>query len=73
MGELQRDRIDKALGLTDQIIECVDCGASFTFTIGESKFYRDRGLVAPPTRCKPCRLRRRYPGGYTEGVHYAEG
>jgi uncharacterized membrane protein YsdA (DUF1294 family) len=37
---------------------CLTCGASFTWTSGEQRFYRERGLQAP-RRCPACREQRR--------------
>lgn len=44
--------------MSDQRIECVDCGRVFTWTEGEQQFYRERGL-SPPKRCPDCRRRKR--------------
>lgn len=37
---------------------CIDCGEDFEFTIGEKKFYKEKGF-SPPRRCKNCRYKRR--------------
>ncbi len=42
----------------DKQIICKICGNSFTFCIGEQRFYHDRGL-AEPRRCPRCRRRKR--------------
>jgi uncharacterized membrane protein YsdA (DUF1294 family) len=47
--------------VSDQRIECVDCGRVFIWTVGEQQFYRQRGLSAPK-RCSECRERRRRAG-----------
>jgi CxxC-x17-CxxC domain-containing protein len=39
----------------DKDIHCVDCEESFVWTIGEQTFFRDKGLVNPPKRCKICK------------------
>lgn len=39
----------------DKTLTCKDCGAAFTWTAGEQKFYADKGLQNPPGRCKDCR------------------
>jgi CxxC-x17-CxxC domain-containing protein len=39
----------------DKNILCIDCGKDFTWTIGEQKFYHDKGLLNPPKRCKECK------------------
>lgn len=38
----------------DKTIVCKDCGAQFTFTESEQKFYAERNFTAP-VRCKACR------------------
>jgi hypothetical protein len=38
----------------DLHLECRDCGAMFTFTVGERRFFEERGFT-PPRRCQPCR------------------
>ena len=43
---------------TDKNFLCVDCGNTFTFTIGEQQFYWSKGLLNPK-RCKACRVLRR--------------
>lgn len=39
-------------------IICKDCGNEFTLTVGEQKFYEEKGF-AEPVRCKECRNRRK--------------
>ena len=52
----------------DKTLECVDCGASFTFTASEQEFYADKGFTNEPKRCPECRRAKkaeRYgSGGY---------
>lgn len=33
---------------------CKDCGKEFDFTVGEQRFYEEKGF-AQPIRCKECR------------------
>jgi uncharacterized membrane protein YsdA (DUF1294 family) len=40
--------------MPDQEITCVDCGRRFSWSSGEQRFYRERGLQAP-RRCPDCR------------------
>jgi len=47
----------------DQTISCKDCGTQFTFTAREQEFYAEKGLRNAPTRCKPCREKRKMEGG----------
>ena len=42
----------------DKIIICRNCGNEFTFTVGEQKFYEEKGFTAP-VRCKECRDKRK--------------
>ncbi|MBP6004907.1 MAG: zinc-ribbon domain containing protein [Pyrinomonadaceae bacterium] len=49
---------DASLEFTDRSIGCIDCHKDFTWTAGEQTFYRDKGLVNPPKRCKPCKKRK---------------
>jgi len=39
----------------DKIINCIDCGQEFVWSIGEQAFFRDKGLINPPKRCKNCK------------------
>lgn len=39
-------------------IKCRNCGNEFEFTVGEQKFYEERGF-ATPVRCKECREARK--------------
>jgi CxxC-x17-CxxC domain-containing protein len=48
----------------DKNIVCRDCGEEFVFTSGEQEFYASKGFDNEPTRCKPCRGRRK--GGRSE-------
>ncbi len=41
--------------MEDKIIVCKDCGAEFTFTVGEQEFYKQQGFENEPVRCKACR------------------
>jgi len=43
----------------DERIVCVDCGSSFVFTAAEAAHFAERGLSAPPKRCRDCRRARK--------------
>ncbi|MEG0026434.1 MAG: zinc-ribbon domain-containing protein [Bacilli bacterium] len=43
----------------DKTIVCKDCGAEFTFTVGEQEFYEEKGFTNEPARCKECRDKKR--------------
>ena len=59
------------MALADKTLVCVDCGAEFTFTVGEQEFFQERGFGNEPKRCRSCRAIRRTEqrggGGYQEG------
>ena len=56
------------MGLQDKTLQCVACGASFTFSAGEQEFYQSKGYTNEPKRCPTCRQTRRgerqEDGGY---------
>ena len=39
----------------DIVLVCKDCGEEFTFTVGEQKFYEEKGFVNQPKCCRACR------------------
>jgi hypothetical protein len=39
----------------ERSIKCCDCGAAFSFTVGEQEFYAVKGFTNEPKRCPPCR------------------
>ncbi len=39
----------------DQVVTCRDCNSEFVFSAGEQAFFAQKGFMAPPKRCKPCR------------------
>ncbi len=41
--------------LEDKTINCIDCSKDFNWSVGEQTFFRDKGLLNPPKRCKPCK------------------
>ncbi|MFN6963277.1 MAG: zinc-ribbon domain containing protein [Pyrinomonadaceae bacterium] len=47
--------LSEASELQDKPILCIDCGKTFTWTVGEQIFFRDKGLQNPPKRCKECK------------------
>ncbi len=55
------------MALSDKDLTCVECGAMFTFTVGEQEFFASRGYTNEPRRCSDCRGARRGqqrgPGG----------
>lgn len=47
--------------MEDKKIICKDCGEEFIFTVGEQKFYKEKGFYEP-VRCKECRKTRKPKG-----------
>jgi CxxC-x17-CxxC domain-containing protein len=43
----------------DKTLQCVDCGAQFTFSADEQEFFRSKGYTNEPKRCPACREQRR--------------
>jgi CxxC-x17-CxxC domain-containing protein len=59
----------------DKTLECVECGASFTFTAEEQEFFASKGFTNEPKRCPDCRQarkdqRRRSQGDWGGGSGY---
>ena len=53
---------------TDKSLTCVECGATFSFTVGEQEFFAARGYTNEPKRCPGCRdARRGQQGGFRQG------
>ncbi len=52
----------------DKLLQCSDCGATFTFSAGEQEFFALKGFTNEPKRCPSCRqakrMHRRENGGY---------
>lgn len=46
---------------TKKILTCAEpgCGRKFEFGVDEQKLFAERGLQFEPTRCWPCRKRRK--------------
>lgn len=43
----------------DKTIVCKDCSKEFIFSVGEQKFFAEKGLKNLPARCPDCRKARR--------------
>ena len=43
----------------DKQLVCVDCGAGFTFTKGEQRFFASKPGLVEPKRCPECRRKRK--------------
>jgi len=48
---------------TDERLTCTDCGAEFTFTVGEQEFFASKGFQNKPNRCTECRAARKSSRG----------
>ncbi|HIN04768.1 MAG TPA: zinc-binding protein [Dehalococcoidia bacterium] len=56
------------MALADKDLVCVDCGAAFTFTVGEQEFFASRGYTNEPKRCTECRgARKNQQPGFSGG------
>lgn len=44
--------------MSDKRIACRECGAEFTFTVGEQEWFQERNLVEPKY-CSDCRKKRK--------------
>jgi hypothetical protein len=55
--------------MTDKNIACRDCGSTFTFTVGEQEFYKEKGFDNEPTRCPDCRRARKQQNNQNRGSY----
>ena len=39
----------------DKTLTCRDCQRTFSFTVGEQGFYKEKGYTNAPRRCKNCK------------------
>jgi hypothetical protein len=51
------ERID-ILPLKDKRLRCLECETTFTFSVGEQRYFLSKGL-SEPKRCIRCRLKRK--------------
>jgi len=47
------------MGFEDKTLQCLDCGASFTFSAEEQELFQSRGYTNEPKRCPSCRQARK--------------
>ena len=45
----------EATEFADETLVCKECGKEFVFTVGEQKFYQEKGFTNKPKSCKACR------------------
>jgi len=43
------------MGYVDKTLDCVECGANFTFSASEQEFFATKGFTNEPKRCPECR------------------
>jgi len=55
------------MGYVDKTLECVECGASFTFSASEQELFANRGYTNDPKRCPACRQTRREQRNQSQG------
>ena len=51
------------MSFTDKSLQCADCGATFTFGVGEQEFFAAKGFTNEPKRCPDCRSARKSERG----------
>jgi CxxC-x17-CxxC domain-containing protein len=52
---VQRISVANEAEFEDKTILCIDCNKTFTWTVGEQVFFRDKQLQNPPKRCNDCK------------------
>jgi hypothetical protein len=55
------------MSFLEKSIQCVDCGTTFTFTVGEQEFFASKGFTQEPKRCSECRKAKRQQNGGSYG------
>jgi CxxC-x17-CxxC domain-containing protein len=51
------------VAFSDRTLNCIDCGAEFTFTAADQEFHASRGFTNEPKRCPDCRRARKNARG----------
>ncbi len=51
------------MSFTDRELQCVDCGATFTFSANEQEFFAGKGFTNEPKRCPDCRASKKQERG----------
>ena len=47
------------MSFEDKALQCVECGATFTFSAEDQEFYQSKGYTNEPKRCPECRRARK--------------
>ena len=59
------------MSFVDKTLECVECGANFTFSASEHEFFAGKGYTNDPKRCPECRrANKQRRGGGSFGASY---
>ncbi|TET75544.1 MAG: hypothetical protein E3J42_03280, partial [Dehalococcoidia bacterium] len=61
------------MAYVDKTLQCVDCGASFTFGATEQEFFATKGFTNEPKRCPDCRAARKQQRGGSYGSRDSYG
>ena len=56
---------------TDETLVCVECGKEFVFSAGEQAFYKEKGYLNKPKRCRECRNAKKNAGQPERQYYYA--
>jgi len=51
------------MAFQDKLIQCSDCGATFTFSARDQEFFQSKGYTNEPKRCPSCRSARKAERG----------
>ncbi|MFH1382794.1 MAG: zinc-ribbon domain containing protein [Chloroflexota bacterium] len=57
------------MSFEDKILQCSECGATFTFSASEQEFFASKGYTNDPKRCPTCRQARKTDRS-TGGSHF---
>lgn len=55
----------------DETLVCVECGKEFIFSAGEQAFYKEKGYVNKPKRCRECRNAKKAKAQTERTYYYA--
>lgn len=58
------------MSIQEKSLQCADCGATFTFTVGEQEFFATKGFTNEPKRCLSCRQARKAQQNGGSGSSY---
>lgn len=62
----------RKMAYADRMLECVECGTTFIYTVDEQRQKAERGeSIAPPDRCPVCRSEERVEETW-EGIRFTD-